>query len=383
MDPDRSAPRAKRRRASSWANPWFTGLTWRGLAIVAAICVVNGTRRKIADVAASPWPDLLIETLQLSALGLLIAVPVAVALVVTWNLAPAQPGRRYAMLALSVALSSFVGVAAHFYADLRFMCGETSSACYGEPWPLALLRSWVRYGTIAALGSAVFVHFRITAESVERALDAEAGRARYARQMEEAHLRVLQAQIEPHFLFNTLANVRRLYQTGAPAAEAMLDNLMRYLEVALPQMRTAASTLGREAALCEAYLAIQRIRMGPRLTFAIDVPEALRDVPLPPMMLLTLVENAIKHGIAHLPEGGDVRIGATLDGTDLRVRVDDSGGGFAQTSGTGTGLANVRARLRGLYGAAGRLDLSHRSPQGVSATITLPHDPNRDLARMS
>ena len=183
---------------------------------------------------------------------------------------------------------------------------------------------------------------------------------------------MLQAQIEPHFLFNTLANVRRLYQTEPATAEAMLDSLMRYLETALPQMRANVSTLGREAELTASYLDIQRIRMGRRLSYTIDVAPALRDTPLPPMMLLTLAENAIKHGLAPLPEGGFVRISAHHLGDELELRVADSGRGFTQTSGAGTGLANIRARLAALYGATGRLSLAPNSPRGVTATIVVP-----------
>jgi hypothetical protein len=196
--------------------------------------------------------------------------------------------------------------------------------------------------------------------------------SRFIQRSEEARLRMLQAQIEPHFLFNTLANVRRLYQTAPANAATMLDNLMRYFEVSLPQMRAADSTLGREAALTESYLEIQRIRMDRRLEFAIDIPEPLRESRLPPMMLVTLAENAIKHGLAPLPEGGLVSVSATAKGKELQVRVADSGQGFTQSSGGGTGLANIRARLAGLYGAAGRLTLAMNTPRGVIATIAIP-----------
>ncbi len=129
------------------------------------------------------------------------------------------------------------------------------------------------------------------------------------------------------FLFNTLANVRRLYQTDAAAAESMLENLMRYLAVALPQMRAVDSTLGREAVLTESYLAIQRIRMGRRLAFDFDIPQSLREAPVPPMMVLTLVENAIKHGLNPLPEGGFVR--------DQRARRERSASIAGRRLGTG------------------------------------------------
>jgi LytS/YehU family sensor histidine kinase len=153
----------------------------------------------------------------------------------------------------------------------------------------------------------------------------------------------------------------------------MLDNLMRYLTVALPQMRANDSTLGRETALAEAYLGIQQIRMGSRLSCAVDVPDALRDARLPPMMLLTLAENAIKHGLNPLPEGGSLRICARVEGGELRLEVADSGQGFVKTSGGGTGLSNIRARLSGMYGPGAQLRLGLNEPRGVTATIALPY----------
>jgi signal transduction histidine kinase len=358
-------------RVRSWHERWFAGLTKKGGALVVLICVINGTRREIQGFAETPLLEWLGRTAQTSALGLLIAIPVVVAVVVTYNLAPRRPWLTYPLLALAVAASSLAGVVAHDVGQAALF--GSSSVEPGESWTSAILRSWVRYGSLCALFSAVFAYLRAADESTGRALEAERGRARFVQRMEEARLRMLQAQIEPHFLFNTLANVRRLYQTDAAAAESMLENLMRYLEVALPQMRASGSTLGREAALTEAYLALQQVRMGRRLAFEFDVPAPLRDAPLPPMMLLTLVENAIKHGLAPLPEGGSVRVSAAVDGSELQVRVADTGRGFAQTSGGGTGLANIRARLSGTYGPAGRLTLSLNVPHGVVATIAVPH----------
>jgi len=360
-------------RAPSRRDGWLAGLTWKGIALVVLACVVNGTRRQIQGFSETPLLEWLGATAQTSAWGLLIALPVVLAVVATWNLAPRRVWLRYPMLALAVAGASLVGVAAHAVAEAFVECGGKFDLCYDEPWTVAVLRSWVRYGTLCALFGAVYVYFRIADESAARALEAERGRAWFVQKMDEARLRMLQAQIEPHFLFNTLAHVRRLYQTDAAAAAAMLENLMRYLAVALPQMRASSSTLGREAALAESYLAIQKIRMGRRLAFAIDVPAPLREASLPPMMLLTLVENAIKHGLAPLPEGGSIRVAADMVGSDLQVRVADTGRGFTQSSGGGTGLANIRARLSGMYGTAGRIALSLNAPRGVVATITVPH----------
>jgi sensor histidine kinase YesM len=232
--------------------------------------------------------------------------------------------------------------------------------------------STLAYGVLIALCAAVFVFYRIREEHEAATRDAEVARARSEQQMDEARLAMLQAQIEPHFLFNTLANVRRLYEIEPAAGESMLDNLMRYLAVALPQMRAAESTLERESALTEAYLSVQQTRMGARLSFEIDVPEALRGAAVPPMMLLTLVENAIKHGVGPLREGGSVRVSAQRDGDRLALNVADTGQGFTRSSGGGTGLANTRARLAALHGDAARLSLGQNQPRGVVATIVLP-----------
>ena len=352
---------------------WFTGLTWNGIGLVLLVCAINALRRTIqnlfGDDTFGAW---LMSTAGYTASGLIVAAPVVLAVVATYNLAPRKPLPRYALLAVTVALSSLAGVVLWIVAETFLQCGGSFDACFDEPATRTIFQGWIRYGSLCALFSVVFVYLRIAEESTTRANQAEVDRARFVQRSEEARLRMLQAQIEPHFLFNTLANVRRLYQTDPADATTMLDNLMRYFESALPQMRAATSTLGREAALTDAYLEIQRIRMGHRLAFDIDIPEPLRDAPLPPMMLVTLAENAIKHGLAPLPEGGSVQISASANGNELRVRVADSGRGFTQTSGGGTGLANIRARLSGMYGAAGRLTLALNTPRGVIATLAVP-----------
>jgi sensor histidine kinase YesM len=190
--------------------------------------------------------------------------------------------------------------------------------------------------------------------------------------MAEARLQMLRAQIEPHFLFNTLANVRRLYDTERAAGATMLENLMRYLEMALPQIRENESTLGRDAELVEAFLRIQQIRMGRRLVFNIDISERLRLHPVPPMMLLTLVENAIKHGLTPSTDGGVLRISARHDGDRLILSVADTGVGFAPGSGAGTGLSNIRARLAAQFGGRASLAIENNELGGVTAMVALP-----------
>jgi sensor histidine kinase YesM len=183
---------------------------------------------------------------------------------------------------------------------------------------------------------------------------------------------VLRSQIAPHFLFNTLANVRRLARIDRQGAAAMLGDLARYFSVTLARHDEPLSKLGEEARLIDAYLRIHRMRMGTRLAYSIEVPEELADTQVPAMMLLTLVENAIKHGVNPLVEGGFVRMRAERSGDTLRVEISDNGRGLAAAEGHGMGLANVRARLSMLYGPRAMLLLEHGRPRGFMASILLP-----------
>ena len=188
----------------------------------------------------------------------------------------------------------------------------------------------------------------------------------------EARLAALQAQVEPHFLFNTLAHVRALYKRDPERGRRMLDRFLDYLEAALPQVRQADTTLEQELELARAYLDIQQIRIGGRLAFTIEVPADLARLRFPPLMLLTLVENAIKHGIAPQTEGGAIGIVARADERRLRIEVRDTGAGLSQVAGSGMGLANVRARLAALFGAGARLVIEPNAPRGVVAAIEIP-----------
>ena len=194
--------------------------------------------------------------------------------------------------------------------------------------------------------------------------------ARQQAALAQAELKLLQAQIEPHFLFNTLANLRHLVHTGSPQSLPMLDHLVHYLRTALPDIRTPGSTIGREVELARAYLEIMRMRMGGALELAIEMPPELADAELPPLMLMTLVENAVKHGVA--PRGGGrIAIRVAREAGRMRIEVDDDGPGLAQPMGRGVGLANVRERLRALYGARARLELEQRAAGGLTAAIEI------------
>jgi signal transduction histidine kinase len=204
-------------------------------------------------------------------------------------------------------------------------------------------------------------------------LKAEADRNMLARQAIEAELKLMQAQVEPHFLFNTLASVQFLTETDPPKASMMLGHLLAYLRAALPQLRLDSTTLGQEIDLAQAYLSIMQMRMGPRLAFTIDVPEALKPLAFPPMLLMSLVENAVKHGIEPQAAGGTIRIEARRNGEQLAIVVSDDGRGLAETIGKGVGLTNLRERLRALYAERGKFTLEEQPPHGARATIEIPY----------
>ena len=188
-----------------------------------------------------------------------------------------------------------------------------------------------------------------------------------------AKLSLLHAQVEPHFLYNTLASAQVLTRSDPARADRMLGHLITYLRHSLPRSADAPSTLGEELDRARAYLEILAIRMGERLATQIQVPDALAAVPMPPMMLQTLVENAIKHGLEPVPGGGTLWILAREEGGKVAVTVADDGRGFSEDGGgTGIGLKNVRERLRLAYGDAAAFSIVANFPRGVAATITLP-----------
>lgn len=223
-----------------------------------------------------------------------------------------------------------------------------------------------------------FVKFRDTraAAALHRA---EAERNLLAKQAVEAQLKLMQAQVEPHFLFNTLASVQFLIETDPPQAGKLLGNLIAYLRVALPELRAHSSTLGREFELIRAYLAILGTRMGPRLRYTVELPPELASHSFPPNMLISLVENAIKHGLEPAAEGGTLTIGARRSNDRIDVTVSDTGRGLtgdgnAGTAGQGVGLANVRERLAALFGARARFTIESGTPQGTRAIIGVPYE---------
>ncbi len=241
------------------------------------------------------------------------------------------------------------------------------------PPPLRLLADSLRWGLPAVfLALIADVHHRaLLTDSAANA--AEVSRAQLAQGESEQQLALLQAQIEPHFLFNVLGNVRRLYRTRPQAGADAIASLMRYLRTALPQLRSRSGCLGDEIELVRSYLDLFQVRMGARLTFSIEAEPTLREAEFPPMLLITLVENAIKHGLEPAG-GGHVLVRARRRRDLLEVAVLDDGAGFgaAASSGIGVGLANVRRQLAARYQNQARLTLETREPRGASATLSIP-----------
>ena len=214
---------------------------------------------------------------------------------------------------------------------------------------------------------------RIRAEA-----DAALERARaeaVTRQALQAQLQLLQAQVEPHMLFNTLANLQGLIAIDPERAQRMLDQLIHYLRATLSSSRAEATTLAQEFALMEAYLGLMAVRMGRRLAFSVQLPDALRGAVVPPMLLQPLVENAIIHGLEPKIDGGHVTVSAALDDGMLALEVADTGLGLDAVParpGTRVGLANTRRRLLALYGEGATLTLEAGAPHGAVARLILP-----------
>jgi len=223
---------------------------------------------------------------------------------------------------------------------------------------------------------------RLQAEVQAKRASATAEAESLKRQVVEARMAAMQAQVEPHFLFNTLASIDHLIETDPARASVMQKNLIALLRASMPTMREASGNgnsgvrdLGRELAVIRPYLEILKVRMEERLTTGIAVPDGLLSAEFPPMMIQTLVENAIKHGLEPKAEGGHLRVAAEIVHGKLQVTVADTGLGFgkAATAGTGVGLANIRERLQLLYGSRATLTVAENQPSGTVVTVTVPY----------
>ncbi|MGE0356466.1 MAG: sensor histidine kinase [Burkholderiales bacterium] len=219
--------------------------------------------------------------------------------------------------------------------------------------------------------SALFNQIKDAARN--QALAFELERSELERKALDARLRLLQARVEPHFLFNTLANVRELVTTGSPRASTVLESLIAYLRAAVPRLNEPSATLGQELDLVRAYLEVMHMRMPDRLDFTIEADEEAKRLQCPPMTLLTLAENAVRHGIDPSEEGGHIGVRAWVEDGRCRARVTDTGMGLGRGGkGMGTGLTNLRERLELFFGGDAKLDLQPVQPHGTSAELDFP-----------
>jgi len=365
------------------ANRYLRGLTPRRVGFVLLVCAIFTVRQHSLCMSqlhcGMPDGHTLAGFIRFLTRQFFFALPMLLAVTVADN---ATAHRSAAVRIFSLAAAVVVGAVIHGTAFFYTQPANVLNAAVGRQGLFILTYSSraLLYGGLATTVLYLFAREREDARALHRSL---LEKVSLDRQMIEARLQALQAQIEPHFLFNTLANIRLLYETESSQAKPLILDLAAYLRSALPQLRETRSSLGRELDLAQAYLRVLKVRMGERLNVAIDVPADLRQATMPPMMLLTLVENSIKHGLGSLPRGGTITVRAERVAQRLRVAVIDDGIGFAKGFGTGIGLANTRARLTALYGDLGSLTLAANLGGGVTAGIELPCEfraPVRDAA---
>jgi sensor histidine kinase YesM len=339
-------------------------LSLASLAGTVALCVAIAVLVTVLD-ASRPF----IETLVISCLiGL--SFHTSAGLII-----PLCAGRVPWLVTLLIAL--VLGLAA----------GLALSGWYASGDPAFFFRSvnstlWLGF-FFGVIGTTFFTSIAQLTEVRERLARSELEAIEKEKQIVETQLKLLQAQIEPHFLFNTLGNVVSLITSNPTAARQTVENLTTLLRSSLRRTRADATTLGEEIEIVRAYLEIQRIRMGDRLQYRIVGVDAHRDERLPPLLLQPLVENAVVHGVAPQEARGTVSIVVSSTSRELVIEISDSGSGHDTRmhdgrQGTGTGLGNVRARLRALYGDAASVTLDEHGGCGITAILRLPRAAARD-----
>ena len=334
----------------------FEGLTIRRVLVVTVICATAAAM--VVRSFLNTYPDLLVSALCVGYTSMLLFT-------MAGNVRQSRLPREVVQVG-AIVVGSFLGTVLAGIVkgrDIRHMFSERLE---GVSITMGL---GIGFGCVVV---AWYILREKHARERERMMRAEAERHQLEKNVLEARLALMQAQVEPHFLFNTLANVQHLVETDPPEASRVLDSLIKYLRAALPQMRESTTNLGRELEMARAFLEINRVRMGSRLQFAIEVPETLKTHAFPPMMLISLVENAVKHGVDPCCDSGTITIRAREDEGKLRVSVEDTGEGIKPKKGGGVGLSNIRERLKALYGTSARLVIEEREPRGVVASIEVP-----------
>jgi len=338
------------------ARSLFSGLSYA--IIVFATCVVAPwVLGDVVDQSSGLRPATILHALKVAGLAAAPLLPACLIIVAAVNLAPRTGMRRLLWLSCAALLGWIVNRLA------RGVPFEHNAA-----WLAGFADGMLNAGLLVA----ACAYYNDAQGATDTLLRTQIRRATLGAELRRAQLQFLRAQIEPHFLFNTLSAVRSLGRIDRGGTVEMLDNLMRYFSAALPNLRRDEAPLAEEMRLIDAYLGIYRVRMGARLGYEVTLPKDLADVCVPTLMLLTLVENALKHGVNPTIGGGFIRVSATREHGSLLLKVADSGRGMSVRHGQGMGLANVRQRLTMLYGEAALLSLAHAEPRGVVATVSIP-----------
>ncbi|TXH46477.1 MAG: sensor histidine kinase [Burkholderiaceae bacterium] len=341
---------------------WLMGLTfgrvlWALLAGLAVAVVLN-------PIFGSPFPILLARVWIVAMVGLL-----------TFQITSRWPARwRPAWLpswVLQLVSMVVVVPAASLFAAV-LSAGGTWEAFAGDSMRIIgfvfVAEACLMVGLVILL--TVMVRER-EARARQQALHHALERSEWERRNADAQLKLLQAQIEPHFLFNTLANIQQLVATGAPQAPAVLGSLVNYLRAAMPDLKGQGSTLGREFELARAYLELMHLRMPDRMQFSLQLTDELRGLHFPPAGLLTLVENAVQHGIDPCEEGGLIEVTATWQGDGIVLQVRDTGQGLVTGQEPGVGLANLVERMRLLHPGSS-FQLQAGPGRGALACLRIP-----------
>jgi len=309
-----------------------------------------------------PWDEVLVGWLEVASDRVVVATSIALALVAASRIEVETQRVRAALLAGAIIVGA--------------LAGETILFAAGSPGERVDLRSALgralHWGLLAGCILAMHYLWQRNIASRASARSEELRLVQAERQLVETQLQVLRTQIEPHFLFNTLATVRRLHHAEPAGGVQLLRDLIDYLSMTISSLHDSRGTLRREVELVRAYLGVVTLRMSGRLRTCCDIPEDLLDCEFPPLALATLVENAVKHGIGPKLDGGTIAVCARRDDDALEVIVTDTGAGFSGMLGTGIGLANIRARLSIQYGSRGLLRLQENKPCGVRAMVRIP-----------
>lgn len=340
-------------------------LSWRRVVFTVVVATLVATALALGANFITPWPVLVGRALLAGLLALL-----AFGLLEHWPRSLPNWLARWALQLFGVVVAVPIGILLAYLIST----GGSLEQFWRSEARLTGFLMMAASGLIAAPLLAMTAMLRQRdADARNQRLAFELEKSELERQALDSRLRLLQAQVEPHFLFNTLANVRALVDAGSPQASTVLGHLIAYLRAAVPRLHESSSTVGQELQLVRSYLELMRLRMPDRLRFELDIDPHCEALRCPTMTLLTLVENAVRHGIDPSEEGGLIRVEVQRAAERCIARVSDTGVGLSGGSqGLGTGLDTLRERLRLSFGGDAQLRLKEQRPSGVIAEVEFP-----------